>query len=357
LSAAADDAGDFAGAVLEWYERHGRTDLPWQGDATPYRVWVSEVMLQQTQVGVVIGYFERFVGRFPDVRSLAGGPIDEVLHLWSGLGYYSRARNLHRAAKLVCDRHGGAVPEDIAALRALPGIGRSTAGAILALARGLRHPILDGNVKRVLARYHGVEGWPGHARVAASLWSLAEAHTPCERVSGYTQAMMDLGATVCTRTRPRCDACPLAGACCARIEGRQAEFPARKAPRMRPLRRTVFVIVRDGAGQVLLERRPPSGVWGGLWSFPECDRESDVAQWCEDELGLEVRTPIALAPFSHGFTHFELQIQPVLAHSEGARPPGVRETARHRWFDPARPSEIGLPAPVRRLLELVAVQS
>ncbi|HET7674262.1 MAG TPA: A/G-specific adenine glycosylase, partial [Gammaproteobacteria bacterium] len=220
-------SGDaFSTRLLAWFDCHGRHDLPWQRNPTPYRVWVSEIMLQQTQVSAVIPYFERFTARFPDLPALAAAPLDEVLALWAGLGYYARARNLHRAAQIVCADHGGKLPRDIDALTALPGIGRSTAGAILALSRDERHPILDGNVKRVLARYHGIEGWPGDAAVAARLWACAEEHTPPENCARYTQAIMDLGATVCTRHKPLCALCPQRMECAASREGRQSELPA-----------------------------------------------------------------------------------------------------------------------------------
>ncbi len=238
----------FAERLLTWYEKHGRHDLPWQRDATPYHVWVSEIMLQQTQVATVIPYYERFVERFPDVRSLADAAIDEVLHHWSGLGYYARARNLHKAARTVCDEFGGQFPPVLEELESLPGVGRSTAGAILSSALGGRAPILDGNVKRVLARYHAIGGWPGRSAVMKTLWEHAEAHTPHERVAEYTQAIMDLGATLCTRSRPACDDCPQRSDCQARALGRQADFPGRKPTREKPTRTTCFVIARVSLG-------------------------------------------------------------------------------------------------------------
>ena len=276
----ADPTDPFARALLAWFDQHGRHDLPWQTDPTPYRVWVSEVMLQQTRVPTVLRYFPGFMERFPDVAVLAEAPLDDVLHLWSGLGYYARARNLHRAASVVRDAHDGRMPDQREALEALPGIGRSTAGAILALAHGQRHAILDGNVKRVLARYHLVEGWPGRSAVLDRLWGLAESHTPRRRVAAYTQAIMDLGATVCTRSRPLCRACPLAESCGALSHGRTAELPSPRPKPTLPERTTAFLILRDSHGRVLLERRPPSGVWGGLWSFPECAAEADAEARC-----------------------------------------------------------------------------
>jgi len=344
----------FAQDLLAWFARHGRTDLPWQREPTPYRVWVSEVMLQQTQVRTVIPYFERFTARFPDVAALAGAELDEVLHLWSGLGYYARARHLHRGARLVCERHGGELPADIESLAALPGIGRSTAGAILALARGQRHPILDGNVRRVLCRYHGIEAPPEQAATAKRLWALAEAHTPRRHVAAYTQAVMDLGATVCTRTRPRCGDCPVARRCRARLEGRAHALPARRRRRERPVRATRFLIVRDARGRVLLERRAPAGVWGGLWAFPEGEPGTEPAAWCRRRLGREPARLARLPVVRHGFTHFELHIEPVLVDLDG-RGAGaeslIMEGAPARWYDPAAPERLGLAAPVQALLE------
>ena len=306
-----------AGRLIEWYARHGRKNLPWQRDPTPYRVWVSEIMLQQTRVGVVIGYYERFMARFPDLAALADAPLDDVLGLWTGLGYYSRARNLHRTAAVVRDRHGGAMPRDLDALVALPGIGRSTAGAILALSHGDRHPILDGNVKRVLCRYHGIGGWPGEGRVERALWELAERHTPREDVAAHTQAIMDLGATLCTRSRPLCAMCPLEADCAARREGAQARYPAPRPRRETPRRETAFLVLRDPGGALLLERRPPAGIWGGLWCFPECAPGTDVEAVCRSRFGVRPAATTALAPIAHGFTHFKLDVYPILVEVDG----------------------------------------
>jgi A/G-specific adenine glycosylase len=342
-------ADGFSRRLLAWFERHGRKDLPWQRRPEPYRVWVSEIMLQQTQVATVVPYYEHFMARFPDLSSLAAAPVDEVLHLWSGLGYYARARNLHRAAQIVCERHGGALPTERETLESLPGIGRSTAGAILALACGQRHPILDGNVRRVLCRYHGIEGWPGEATVAHTLWDLAEAHTPPTRVAAYTQAIMDLGATLCTRTRPACTDCPVAGGCHARAQGRQQALPAPRPAPERPLRHTRFLILRRPDGRVLLERRPPSGVWGGLWSFPECALEDDVHEWCRRTLGRAPHAVHHLPVVHHGFTHFRLDIDPILA--EVAEPaPAVMEADRTLWYAGGATERLGLAAPVAGLL-------
>ncbi|NGP53369.1 A/G-specific adenine glycosylase [Thioalkalivibrio sp. XN8] len=338
----------FAARLLAWFDRCGRRDLPWQLERSAYRSWVSEIMLQQTQLATVIPYFERFMARFPTVAELAAAPLDEVLHLWSGLGYYARARNLQRAAQQVVAEHGGELPRDLEGLQALPGIGRSTAGAILAQAHGRRHPILDGNVKRVLARVHAVAGWPGRSAVERRLWELAEAHTPAERVGDYTQAIMDLGATVCRRSRPACEACPVAADCIACRTGRQADFPAPRPRRERPLRRTRMLLLQDAAGAVLLERRPPSGVWGGLWCPPELAGESPV-DWGERVLGARLRPAPALAAVRHGFTHFELEITPLRARLERA-PARVLESDRWVWYNARSPAKFGLAAVVGRLI-------
>jgi A/G-specific adenine glycosylase len=339
----------FAAAVLAWFRVHGRTDLPWQRDPTPYRVWVSEIMLQQTQVAVVIPYFERFTARFPDVAALAAAEQDDVLHLWSGLGYYARARNLHRAARRIVDQHDGRFPEDIGLLQTLPGIGRSTAGAILSLSLGQRQPILDGNCKRVLARCFAVEGWPGRTAVLAELWRLAELLTPADEVGGYNQAMMDLGATLCTRGSPACARCPLSAGCIARRQGNPAAYPAPKPKRDTPVRTAGFVLALDPAGRLLLERRPPDGIWGGLWVPPQLAAGELPDQWCLNRLGCEPRRLEMLPPRRHTFTHFHLDIQPyaVLLARE---PATVADAGGRAWVDPAAPGAIGLPAPMRRLL-------
>jgi A/G-specific adenine glycosylase len=342
----------FARDLLEWYDRAGRHDLPWQRVRSPYRTWVAEIMLQQTQVATAAPYFERFQQRFPDVAALAAAPLDEVLHLWSGLGYYARARNLHGAAQLVMERHDGEIPDSEEALMALPGIGRSTAGGILAQAFGRRAPILDGNVKRVLARVHVVAGWPGRAAVARRLWAMAEEHTPAKRVADYTQAVRDLGATVCRRLRPDCAACPVAAHCEARRSGRQAEFPASRPSRERPRRRTRMLLLRDASGAVLLERRPPSGVWGGLWCPPELGDEYPEA-WAQRMLDASVRPNGALAPVVHGFSHFELEIEPLTARLECANHT-LMEPGRWVWYNAASPARLGLAAVVSRLIAALA---
>ncbi|TCO80477.1 A/G-specific DNA-adenine glycosylase [Plasticicumulans lactativorans] len=340
---------------MRWYDTHGRKSLPWQQSPTPYRVWVSEIMLQQTQVATVVGYFERFTARFPDLAALAAASLDEVLHLWSGLGYYARARNLHRAAQLVVAEHGGAFPTTLEAVAALPGIGRSTAAAILSLAGGQPHPILDGNVKRVLARHAGVDGWPGAAQVLARLWRLAEARAPAARVGAYNQGMMDLGALVCVRARPACGACPVAADCIARRDGRQGDWPAPKPRRTLPVRTTAMLLLHAADGVVLLEQRPPTGIWGGLWSFPECPPGADIDTWCRERWGFATEGSERLAPLRHTFSHFHLDIEPVLVRVQ-ALPERVMD-AGWVWYNSRRPDARGLAAPVQRLLACLSDRS
>lgn len=347
-----DPRAHVAAPLLAWFDRAGRKHLPWQQDPTPYRVWVSEIMLQQTQVATVIGYYQRFMQRFPDVGALAAAPSDEVLHLWTGLGYYARARNLHRAAQLVVAEHGGEFPQTIGAVQDLPGIGRSTAGAILALSRSQRHPILDGNVKRVLARYFGVEGFPGERAVEKTLWSLADECTPAERVAHYTQAIMDLGATLCVRSRPLCAACPLAEHCVARIEGRQSALPAPRPKKIRPQRSAYVVLMVRDDGAVLLEHRPPAGIWGGLWTLPQFD-ERDAAQAWMSERSAADRVTV-MPPYFHSFTHFDLTLHPLLVHADPR--PAVADAQPYRWYEPRQPAKIGLAKPALELIRALEQQ-
>ncbi|MGO4550393.1 A/G-specific adenine glycosylase [Lysobacter sp. 2RAF19] len=343
-------AASFADRLLAWFDVSGRHDLPWQHPRTPYRVWLSEVMLQQTQVRVVIPYFERFVAALPDVRALAAAPLDDVIALWAGLGYYARARNLHAAAQACVDRHDGELPRDLDALIALPGIGRSTAGAILSQAWGDRFPILDGNVKRVLTRVHGIEGYPGLPAVEKQLWAIAQAQLPDARMADYTQAQMDLGATLCTRADPACVLCPMQGTCVALREGRTAELPTPKPGKPLPERSALMLWIEDAQGRVLLQRRPATGIWGSLWSFPEhADRDAARA-WFADHIAAEFETSEALAPVAHGFTHYRLHIQPL--RWRGTQPlPAASDNGDLRWIPRASLGTLGLPAPVRKLLE------
>ena len=342
---------DLSDRLLTWFDQHGRHDLPWQRNPSAYRVWVSEIMLQQTQVATVIPYFERFMQRFDSVKALADADIDEVLHLWSGLGYYARGRNLHRSANIIVDEHAGDPPRDINDMIALPGIGRSTAGAILSLAYGERHPILDGNVKRVFARYHEVAGWPGKPEVLRQLWSYAEHHTPYKRVADYTQAIMDLGATLCTRSKPDCQVCPLQPDCGANTAQTQALYPGQKKRDPLPLKKTRFVIARMRDGSTLLYKRPPTGIWGGLWSFPEINADDDVGSWCQEHGLRPTGEPIQHPVLTHTFTHFRLAITPFeCAVVENGR--SIMDSDRWLWYNVHDPARIGLSKPVQQLLRI-----
>lgn len=342
----AKQARAFAQRVLDWYDDHGRKHLPWQQQVTPYRVWVSEIMLQQTQVATVIDYFQRFMQAYPSVFDLAKAPVDDVLHLWTGLGYYARARNLHRCAQQVVELHSGEFPEDVEALEALPGIGRSTAGAIASLSMGVRAPILDGNVKRVLARHYAVPGWPGQTKVHNQLWGIAERLTPQERCNHYTQVMMDLGATLCTRTRPECDACPLSSTCQARKQGNPQDYPGRKPAKAKPVKAVRMLIVENPQRQIYLEQRPPSGIWGGLWSFPELAMDVDLRSHCQDVYGA-VNALESTGSFRHTFSHYHLDITPVyvtLADEMAA----IAESGGGFYESGSVPA-VGLAAPVKKL--------
>ena len=338
----------FAKRLLDWYDEHGRHDLPWQRGAAPYHVWVSEIMLQQTQVSTVIPYYERFVASFPTVESLAAAHEDEVLAHWSGLGYYARCRNLHRAARQIVEEHGGDFPADLDALQALPGIGRSTAGAILSSALGGRAPILDGNVKRVLARYHAVDGWPGRTAVAKQLWVLAEEHTPTARVADYTQAIMDLGATLCTRSSPGCERCPQRDECAALQDGAQDRYPGKKPKRELPRRSTVFVIALTPERELLLEKRPAQGIWGGLWCFPEQPSSDDATAYCRERLGAEATAQRELAAHHHSFSHYHLEITPLLL-TLSRSPSLIAEGREMRAWPIEQLPAVGLAAPTQRL--------
>jgi len=355
---APDATRTFGRSVLRWYRVHGRHDLPWQVKGDPYRVWISEIMLQQTQVATVTPFYERFVRRFPDVASLARAKADTVLGYWTGLGYYARARNLHRAARIILREHGGVFPDRLEAVMALPGVGRSTAGAILSLAGDQRHPILDGNVRRVLARYFAVSGDLSRREVEAELWQHAEAVLPksAALAAPFNQAMMDLGALLCTRTRPQCAVCPLAQGCRAKALGTPGAFPYRRQKRVRPTREVTLVILTDPKGRVLLERRPASGIWGGLWSFPECRPGQAPTRWCQQTFNIRATKSAALPVIHHGFTHFVLKIQPQPLRVSAAA--GARIGSEERaWVRPGVPGRRGLAAPVKKLLEQLDSQS
>lgn len=338
---------DFANRLIAWQKIHGRHDLPWQNTTDPYAIWVSEIMLQQTQVAAVIGYYRKFMQRFPNIAALASAEQDEVLQYWSGLGYYSRARNLHNAASKIMDTHSGVFPQDFDSIQELPGIGRSTAAAIASFAFNQVQTILDGNVKRVLARHFMVEGWPGSPKVENQLWLLAEQLLPKQDMVAYTQGLMDLGATLCTRTRPQCHACPVAQTCKAYAENRVKELPTPKPRKATPEKHTVMLILRRG-DEIMLEKRPATGIWGGLWSFPEIEMESDLTAHVSAKLGMEVEAEKPLTTLSHAFTHFKLHIQPqplrvVSVHSK------TRE-AGQIWLSIDDAIGAAIPTPVRKLL-------
>lgn len=342
---------DFAARLVAWQRVHGRHDLPWQNTRDPYRIWLSEIMLQQTQVATVIPYYARFLARFPDVAALAEAPQDDVLALWAGLGYYSRARNLHRAAQQVLSRHGGAFPDTLAELAQLPGIGRSTAAAVAAFGFGARETILDGNVKRVLARAYGIEGFPGERKTESRLWALAEALLPAPgdpAIGAYTQGLMDLGATVCVRGTPACPRCPFEADCVAHATGRERALPTPRPKKHVPVRQTLMLVLRDG-DSVLLEKRPPTGIWGGLWSLPEAPDQTLLAARSRAHGGC-CRFE-RLADFTHAFTHYRLEVAPRLDWRDpAASPAGVAED-RSRWVPLDSLDTLGVPAPVRKLLD------
>ncbi|GAC07699.1 A/G-specific adenine glycosylase [Paraglaciecola chathamensis] len=343
----------FANRILSWFDSHGRKDLPWQQGKTPYSVWVSEIMLQQTQVKTVIPYYQKFMQRFPDIFTLANAPQDEVLHHWTGLGYYARARNLQKAAQVIRDQYDGKFPQDINDVIALPGIGRSTAGAVLSLACAQHHSILDGNVKRVLARYFAVDGWPGKKDVEQALWQYADSLTPNSRTGDYTQAMMDMGATICTRSKPKCDSCPLQQNCLAFAQGRQSELPGKKPKKDIPVRTTVMLIPM-WQSQVLIYQRPPSGLWGGLWGFYEAD-SLDTLDATAQQLALGQFTRLTLEPFRHTFSHFHLDIQPVILQLEQPSSSQVNEK-QQIWYDLLKQPNVGLAAPTKKLLAVCKTQ-
>ncbi len=343
---------DFADRLIVWQRRHGRHDLPWQQTRDPYRIWLSEIMLQQTQVTTVIPYYARFLARFPDLAALAAAPLEAVLEHWAGLGYYARARNLHRCAQTLVATHGGRFPESPQAIAELPGIGRSTAAAIAAFAFGARAAILDGNVKRVLARHFGIERWPGETQTERALWTLAESLLPAQDTAAYTQGLMDLGATVCTRRRPRCNDCPLHAGCLARAQGRQETLPVSRPRKPLPLRRTVMLLLADGE-RVLLERRPPSGIWGGLLSLPESDSATPAAaQDLARRHGCELLETRPLPALRHTFTHFQLDI--AVLHCRVRRDGTFTAGPEACWLPLPAALAAGIPAPVRKLLTAAA---
>ena len=333
---------DFPQKVLNWFHEHGRHDLPWQKNPTPYRVWLSEIMLQQTQVATVIPYYQRFMERFPTVEELAHADIDQVLHLWTGLGYYARARNLHKAAQVIVSEHKANFPKVVEELEQLPGVGRSTAGAIAALSMNVHAAILDGNVKRVLTRFHAIEGWPEQSKIKKELWQIAEAHTPKKEVAAYTQAIMDLGATVCTRSNPLCNRCPLKDECSALNSDKVSDYPGKKPKKKLPVKSVAMYIFQNEQGEVYLEKRPPSGIWGSLYSFPENNGDAKT--------GFALtRKRKSLDPLRHTFSHYHLDIQPELVTVKKIANQ-MAESDRWVWYPLDHSVEVGLAAPVKKLL-------
>lgn len=342
------EQSSFSTRLIAWQKSAGRHDLPWQQTRDPYRVWLSEIMLQQTQVTTVIPYYQRFLARFPDLDSLAAAPIEAVIENWAGLGYYARARNLHRCAQQIITVNAGNWPKTVDHLSELPGIGRSTAAAIVAFAFGQRAAILDGNVKRVLCRHFAIDDFPAQAAVDRKLWALANELLPDGEIEAYTQGLMDLGATLCTRSRPDCLRCPLTETCMARQQGRQAELPVAKPRAAVPERRSTFVIISDGQ-RILLERRPPSGIWGGLLVPPEGEVGTVLAN-----LGLTLESAAAMPPLRHAFTHFRLTLEPVLCLVSQS---GNAAEAGMEWVDFAKASAAGVPTPIRKLLKEILIKS
>ena len=338
--------------LLDWYDIHGRKDLPWQHDISPYHVWLSEIMLQQTQVSTVIPYYLRFITQYDDITSLASAKLDDILALWAGLGYYARARNLHKAANILVRQHKAEMPFSIDELIALPGIGRSTAGAIMALAHQQKHPILDGNVKRVLARYTAISGWPGKKPIEQKLWKIAESLLPEKRITHYTQAQMDLGATICKRNKPLCLQCPLHEDCKAFQLGTPELFPTSKPKKEIPTRQSHWLIAQSNNGKILLEQRPNNGIWGGLWSFPEFDCPINLVSFSQEKLKVNPEEIQHQTSISHVFTHFKLDITPYLVHSSDNYQK-IDNNKIFGWYTIRDALQLGIPAPVKAFLTLL----
>jgi A/G-specific adenine glycosylase len=338
----------FSQRILKWFDHHGRKDLPWQQNPAPYRVWVSEIMLQQTQVKTVIPYYLQFMQRFPDVDSLANAKLDDVLHHWSGLGYYARARNLHKTAGIVSHQLHSKFPDTLDALIELPGIGRSTAAAILSLASGQQQTIMDGNVKRVLARHEAIMEWTGKPSTLKTLWKIAESYTPVKNTAAYNQAMMDLGATLCTRSKPACERCPVAEDCQAFSQQLVTRLPVPKPKKILPVRDTIMLIIQKDA-ELLLEKRPANGIWGGLWSLPEIQSLELLEQHCRQHWGLEVQTNDAPAAWHHTFSHYRLNVKPCVLDVVSSTPQ-IMDTDRYIWYNSNHINKLGLAAPVKQIL-------
>ena len=336
-----------ADKILPWYKHHGRKDLPWQKSKNAYGIWISEIMLQQTQVATVIPYYQRFMDRFPTISDLGHAEVDDVLAHWSGLGYYARARNLHKAAQLIIQKHRGTFPTEFDNVVALPGIGRSTAGAILAFSDNQRWPILDGNVKRVLCRFYAIEGYPGQREVENQLWQIANKNTPIKQVAKYTQAIMDLGATICVRRNPLCESCPLESLCEGRKQGIESRLPTPKPKKSLPTKEIAMLLILNNKNQILLEKRPPSGIWGGLWSLPECGAGEDIKSYCDSNLGLMGNLKTKLDTYKHSFSHYHLIINPQLLQVDLTTK--LKED-NLSWFDFDEIGQLGLPKPVKSLI-------
>ena len=343
----------FSRPLLAWFDQHGRKSLPWQQNSDPYGIWISEIMLQQTRVETVIPYYQKFMALFPDSAVLANAEVDEVMTCWAGLGYYARARNLHRAAQMIRDQHNNVFPSTLEAVMALPGIGRSTAGAILAFSSNARHPILDGNVKRVLARFFAIPGYPGSRKVETEMWQIADQLTPDRRVADYTQAIMDLGALICTRKQPDCSNCPVQNECVSLRQGNPDSYPAPRPAANRPLRQSRMLLLHNENAEYLFIKRPPNGIWGGMWVFPELSNSKvEYQAWCETELGLSVSPGKPLSAIRHSFTHFELDIQPIVCFVQ-SEINAVMDSNQYLWYNPLTDAPVGFPAAVRKIFKLL----
>jgi A/G-specific adenine glycosylase len=344
----------FSEHLLDWFDQHGRHDLPWQHPRSPYRVWISEIMLQQTQVKTVIPYFENFMQAFPTLPQLANSDLDQVIRLWAGLGYYTRAKNLHRAAKQCMAFHQGKLPESFDDLLALPGIGRSTAGAILSQAHGLRFAIVDGNVRRTLARFYGVEGWSGVPAIDKQYWALAEKNLPQKRLADYTQAIMDFGATLCTRSKPQCNECPLQKSCYAFQHDCVASLPTKKPLKTMPQRETQMLVLLTKTNEILLQRRPAKGVWSGMWSLPEAQSSDEHLRLLNSHAKNVHGDDDAeeLESFEHVFSHYRLLITPFLWRSLQPRSK-IQDNDEYRWQALDQIDDIGLPTPIKRIVESI----
>ena len=346
-------ASNFSQLLLVWFEQHGRQSLPWQQHQEPYGIWVSEIMLQQTQVETVIPYYQKFMARFPDIVTLANAKQDAVMANWAGLGYYARARNLHRAAQIIRDQYEGHFPLKLEQVMALPGIGRSTAGAILVFSQHARHPILDGNVKRVLTRFFAIDGHPSRKTIENKLWALSDQLTPSNRVADYTQAIMDLGATLCTNHLPKCTRCPIHSGCLALQQGKQTSYPTPKPKAHRPQRYSRMLLLSNANAEYLLIKRPPSGIWGGLWALPELpDSATDCQAWCNQQFGISIANGKRLATIRHSFTHFELEIQPIVCNVNQSTAPTanrIMDSEHYLWYNPLSDCAVGIPTAVRKI--------